>query len=141
VQTYDMISANNGYGPQVLRVLNPTDPAPGVPHHFIYRLPVQPGADNTTFGDGLDTPESLNAQNQYNLTIIELVPWVTANLSTTGTEQNWLVGLSKSGYVGMDLLLKHPDLFTSGAFWGFPRRHVVLRRAGQRPRRVVRDRR
>ena len=147
VQTYDMISANNGYGPQVLRVLNPTDPAPGVPHNFIYTLPVQPGADNTTFGDGLDILESLNAQNQYNLTIIEpsfgidpwyannpldpneqeetfmtteLVPWVMANLSTTGTEQNWLIGLSKSGYGGMDLLLKHPNLFTLGAFWDFP---------------------
>ncbi len=147
VQSYDMISANNGYGPQVLRVLTPTDPAPGVPHNFIYTLPVQPGADNTTFGDGLDTLEALNAQNQYNLTIIEpsfgidpwyandpldpneqeetfvtteLVPWVMANLSTTGTEQNWLIGLSKSGYGGMDLLLKHPNLFTLGAFWDFP---------------------
>ena len=147
VQSYDMISANNGYGPQVLRVLKPTDPAPGVPHNFIYTLPVQPGADNTTFGDGLDTLESLNAQNQYDLTIIEpsfgidpwyannpldpneqeetfmtteLVPWVMANLSTTGTEQNWLIGLSKSGYGGMDLLLKHSNLFTLGAFWDFP---------------------
>lgn len=147
VQSYDMISANNGYGPQVLRVLNPTDPAPGVPHNFIYTLPVQPGADNTTYGDGLDTLESLNAQNQYNLTIIEpsfgidpwyadnpldaneqeetfmtteLVPWVTANLSITGTEQSWLIGFSKSGYGGMDLLLKHPNLFTLGAFWDFP---------------------
>ncbi len=147
VESYDMISANNGYGPQVLRVLNPTDPAPGVPHNFIYTLPVQPGADNTTYGDGLDTLESLNAQNQYNLTIVEpsfgidpwyadnpvdaneqeetfmtteLVPWVTANLSTTGTEQSWLIGFSKSGYGGMDLLLKHPNLFTLGAFWDFP---------------------
>ncbi|MGO9657006.1 MAG: putative Ig domain-containing protein [Acidimicrobiales bacterium] len=147
VESYDMISANNGYGPQVLRVLNPTDPAAGVPHNFIYTLPVQPGADNTTYGDGLDTLESLNAQNQYNLTIVEpsfgidpwyadnpldaneqeetfmtteLVPWVMANLSTTGTEQNWLIGFSKSGYGGMDLLLKHPNLFALGAFWDFP---------------------
>ena len=50
----------------------------------------------------------------------ELVPWVMANLSTTGTEQNWLIGLSKSGYGGMDLLLKHSNLFTLGAFWDFP---------------------
>ena len=147
VQSYDMISANNGYGPQVLRVLSPTDPAPGVPHNFIYTLPVAPGADNSTYGDGLDTLESLNAQNQYNLTIIEpsfgispwyadnpldpneqeetfmtteLVPWVKANLSTTGTEQNWLIGFSKSGLGGTDLLLKHPNLFTLGAFWDFP---------------------
>ena len=29
----------------------------------------------------------------------ELVPWVKANLATTGTEQNWLMGL-RSGMVG-----------------------------------------
>lgn len=147
VMSYDMISANNGYGPQILRVLNPTNPAPGVAHNFIYTLPVQPGADNTTFGDGLDYLQSLNAQNQYNLTIIEpsfyidpwyadnpvdaneqeetfmtteLQPWVKANLSTTGIEQNWLIGFSKSGIGGIDLLLKHPTLFTIGAFWDFP---------------------
>ena len=27
----------------------------------------------------------------------ELEPWVKANLATTGTEQNWLIGFSKSG--------------------------------------------
>ena len=31
VASYDVTSADNGYGPQVLRVLNPTNPAPGVP--------------------------------------------------------------------------------------------------------------
>ena len=67
---------------------------------------------------------ALDAQDQYNLTIIEpsfgidpwyadnpndpnvqyetfmtkdLVPWVQQNLATTGTEQNWLIGFSKSG--------------------------------------------
>jgi len=146
IQSYDMISANNGDGPQVLRVLKPTNPAPGVAHNFLLVLPVEAGLGNT-FGDGLGTLQAANAQNQYNLTIIEpsfaiqpwyadnpddpnlqyetfmtteLVPWVKANLGTTGSEQNWLIGFSKSGIGGQDLLLKHPGLFTLAATWDFP---------------------
>ena len=90
---------------------------------------------------------ALDAQDQYNLTIIEptfsidpwyannpndanlqyetfmtkeLEPWVKANLSTTGTEQNWLIGFSKSGIGAQDLILKHPDLFQLAASWDFP---------------------
>ena len=146
VQSYDMISADNGYGPQILRVLRPTNPAPGVAHNFLFVLPVEPGL-GTTYGDGLATIEAANLQNQYNLTIVEpsfainpwyannpndpnlqyetfmtseLQPWVKANLATTGTEQNWLIGFSKSGIGAEDLLLKHPDLFTLAATWDFP---------------------
>jgi len=146
VASYQVFSPDNGYGPQVLRVLRPTNPAPGVPHNFLYVLPVEPGL-NSSFGDGLETLRSLNAQNQYNLTIIEstfgtdpwyadnptdpniqyetfmtkdLVPWVTQNLATTGNEQNWLIGFSKSGIGGQDLILKHPDIFTLAASWDFP---------------------
>ena len=50
----------------------------------------------------------------------ELVPWVEANLSTTGIEQNWLIGFSKSGIGGQDLILKHPNLFALAATWDFP---------------------
>ena len=141
-----MISAENGYGPQILRVLRPTNPAPGVAHNFLFVLPVESGL-GTTYGDGLATIEAANAQNQYNLTIVEpsfaidpwyadnpndpnlqyetfmtseLQPWVKANLATTGTEQNWLIGFSKSGIGAEDLLLKHPDLFTLAATWDFP---------------------
>jgi Putative esterase len=146
VQSYDMISADDGYGPQILRVLRPTNPAPGVAHNFLFVLPVEPGL-GTTYGDGLATIEAANLQNQYNLTIVEpsfaidpwyannpndpnlqyetfmtseLQPWVKANLATTGTEQNWLIGFSKSGIGAEDLLLKHPDLFTLAAAWDFP---------------------
>ena len=70
VQSYDMISANNGYGPQVLRVLRPTNPAAGVAHNFLFVLPVEAGLEST-YGDGIATLEAANAQNQYNLTIIE----------------------------------------------------------------------
>jgi len=146
VASYQVLSTDNGYGPQVLRVLRPTNPAAGVPHNFLYVLPVEPGLGNN-FGDGLETLRALNAQDQYNLTIIEptfgtdpwyadnvsdpniqyetfmaqdLVPWVTQNLATTGTEQNWLIGFSKSGIGGQDLILRHPDVFTLAASWDFP---------------------
>ena len=146
VESYDVISADNGYGPQVLRVLRPTNPAPGVPHNFLYVLPVEAGL-GSTYGDGMETLRALDAQDQYNLTIIEpsfaidpwyadnpddpnvqyetfmtkdLVPWVQKNLATTGNEQNWLIGFSKSGIGAQDLLLKHPDIFTLAASWDFP---------------------
>ncbi len=50
----------------------------------------------------------------------DLLPWVTQNLALTGHEQNWLIGFSKSGIGGEDLILKHPDLFTLAASWDFP---------------------
>ena len=146
VLTYQMTSPDNGPGSQYLRVLPPSNPAPGVAHNFIYALPVEGGL-GTTFGDGLDTIQSLNLQNQYNLTVIEptfgidpwyadnplastsqedtfmandLQPWVTANLATSGTEQHWLIGFSKSGIGGQTLILRHPDKFTLAASWDFP---------------------
>jgi hypothetical protein len=146
VESYDVISANNSDGPQVLRVLRPTHPATGVPHNFLYVLPVESGL-GTTYGDGLETLRALDAQDQYNLTIIEpsfgidpwfadnpsdsavqydtfmtkeLVPWAQKNLATTGNEQNWLIGFSKSGIGGQDLILRHPDVFSLAASWDFP---------------------
>ena len=109
-------------------------------------LPVEAGLGDT-FGDALQILRGLDAQDQYNLTIIEptfaidpwyadnptdpsvqyetfmtkeLVPWVQKNLATTGNEQNWLIGFSKSGIGGQDLILKHPDIFTLAASWDFP---------------------
>jgi hypothetical protein len=146
VQTYDAISANNGYGAQAVRVLRPTHPAAGVAHNFLFVLPVEPGL-GTTWGDGLATLQQLDAEDQYNVTIIEpsfgidpwyannpndpnlqyetfmvneLAPWVKANLATTRTEQNWLIGFSKSGIGDQDLILKHPDVFGLAAAWDFP---------------------
>ena len=70
IKSYDVISANNGYGPQTLRVLAPTNPAAGVAHNFLIALPVEPG-QGTTYGDGIGTLQALDAQDKYNLTIIE----------------------------------------------------------------------
>jgi Putative esterase len=146
VESYAIISRRDGHSLNFLRVLRPTSPAPGMAHQFLYVLPVEPEG-SYTFGDGLSTLRLLNAPNAYNVTIIapsfsinpwyadhptdsetkyesfmslELQPWVTANLASTGSEQHWLLGFSRSGFGGLDLLLKHPDLFTLGAFWDFP---------------------
>jgi hypothetical protein len=146
VKSYQVISADNGPAPQVMRILAPTHPAAGMPHNFLYVLPVQPGLGKA-FNDGLDTLRRLDAQDQYNLTIIEptfatdpwyadnpkdanvryetfmtreVVPWVEKNLATTGHEQNWLIGFSKSGLGAQDLILKHPDIFALAASWDFP---------------------
>jgi hypothetical protein len=157
VASYNVTAPDDGPGTHVLRVLAPTNPAPGVPHNFLYVLPVEP-EQGTTYGDAINILRSLDAQDQYNLTIIEpafavdpwyadnpsnpslryesfmtdeLVPWVTQNLSGSGSSatqpfaslgggQNWLIGFSKSGIGGQDLLLKHPDVFSVAASWDFP---------------------
>ena len=145
VAQYNVTSPDDG-GTQVMRVLAPTNPTPGIPHNFLYVLPVEAGL-STVYGDGLETLRALDAQDQYNLTIIEpsfglepwyadnpnnpavkyetfvandLAPWVTHNLAETGTEQNWLIGFSKSGIGATDLILKHPAVFTLAAAWDFP---------------------
>jgi hypothetical protein len=150
---YNFTSPDDGPGIQEIRVLKPTNPAPGLAHNFLFTLPVAPGVHNVNDGDGLDTIDSLGAQNAYNLTVIEpsfdldpwyannpgnpsiqyetfmttqLEPWVRANLSTTGHEQTWLIGFSKSGLGAQDLLLKYPSLFTLAASWDFPARMTAL---------------
>jgi hypothetical protein len=146
IASYNILSANNGYGEQTLRVLEPSNPAPGVAHNFLIVLPVEAGLGNVS-GDGLAAVQSLDAQDQYNLTVVEptfaiapwyadsatdpyrqyetfltqeLVPWIKQNLATTGSEQVWLIGFSKSGVGAQDLILRHPDIFTLAASWDFP---------------------
>ena len=50
----------------------------------------------------------------------DIAPWIKHNLATTGHEQIWLIGFSKSGLGAQDLILKYPDLFTLAASWDFP---------------------
>jgi hypothetical protein len=146
IRYYSVLSDNDGYGPQTLRVLTPAHAASRVAHNFLIVLPVDAGL-GSNFGDGLATLQALDAQDQYNLTIIEptfaidpwyannptdshlqyetfmtheLVPWIERNLATTGNEQVWLIGFSKSGIGGQDLILKHPGMFSLAATWDFP---------------------
>ena len=146
IESYSVTSAYNGPGPQTVRVLVPTHPAAGVAHNFLIVLPVEAGL-GSTFGDALATLQTLDAQDKYNLTIVEptfaidpwyadnpddpelryetfmtkvLVPWIKQSLATTGQEQVWLIGFSKSGLGAQDLILKHPDIFTLAASWDSP---------------------
>jgi hypothetical protein len=147
VQTYDVTWPTAGLQPFALRVLVPDHPSANYSHSFLYDLPVEPGLTQPTLGDGLNELQKLGVQNQYNTTIIEpifpiyswyadsatdptinydtfmstfLPQWVSENFGTTGTEQNLLIGFSKGGYGGLDLLFKHPDVFTADAAFDFP---------------------
>jgi S-formylglutathione hydrolase FrmB len=128
-------------------VLTPQDPSTAYPHSFLYDLQVEPGLAQATYGSGLNELQNLDVEDQYNATIVEpifpmdswyadnpndptinyetfvadiLPQWVDSNFSTTGTEQNLLVGLSKSGYGALDLELKHPSVFSAVAAFDFP---------------------
>src|SRR5262249_46706904 len=67
---YTGVSGYLGDQPTTLRILEPTNPAPGEPHRFLYVLPVEAGVTNlnSTYGDGLEQARLLNLQNLYNLT-------------------------------------------------------------------------
>jgi serralysin len=146
-QVYDVTWTDQGNHPFAVRVLTPTDPNTAYAHSFLYALPVENGLTGQSLGDGLNELESLNVANQYNTTIIEpifpmdswyadnpndatidyetfvadiLPQWVDSKFSTTGDEQNLLIGFSKSGYGAVDLLLKHPDVFSAAAAYDFP---------------------
>ena len=147
VELYNILGDDPTKGPLDVRILRPTNPTPGIAHNFLFVLPVHSGTEDRTWGNGLDLLQGLNAQNQYNLTIVEpsfavtpwyadraddpaiayetfmnsqLVPWVRSTFASTSHEQNWLIGFSKSGYGAIDLVLKHPTTFTLAAAWDFP---------------------
>jgi hypothetical protein len=145
---YDAASSYNGPGTTTLRVLRPTNPPSGMPHRFLYVLPVRIGVDlNDEVGDGLEELRRSNVHNDYNADIIapsfqsapwyadhdfnparryesfmvrDLVPWVRANLSTTGQEEHWLIGFSKSGFGALTLLFRNPTVFDAAVAWDVP---------------------
>ena len=148
VDTYSVTSPINNTGsagPQDMRVLAPTSPSPAYAHAFLWMLPVEPG-QGTTFGDSIGTAQSLNAHNDYNLTVIQpgypinpwyadnptdpttlqetftlnLVAWAKQHLATTGTEKHYLIGFSKSGLGGQGLQFRHPGVFQATASWDAP---------------------
>jgi hypothetical protein len=146
-QVYDLTWNDQGSHPFAVRVLAPEHPSTAYPHSFLYALPVEPGINGLTVGDGLDQLASLDVEDQYNATIIEpifpmfswyadnpndatidyetfvadiLPQWVDSHFSTTGDEKNLLIGFSKSGYGDLDLLFKHPTVFDAAAAFDFP---------------------
>ena len=147
IQLYEISWNVLGSHPFAVYVLNPNNPSPNYQHSFLFALPPEPGLDEAAGGVGIDQLQQLNVQNQYNATIIEpvfplsswyadnpndptmnyetftatyLAKWADSSFATTGTEKNLLVGYSKSGYGALDLLLKHPNVFSAAAAWDFP---------------------
>jgi hypothetical protein len=146
-QVYDVTWSNSGLQPFAVRVLTPQNPSSDYAHSFLYDLPVEGGLAQSTWGSGLDELQKLDVEDQYNTTIVEpifpidpwyadsstdptvnyetfmadiLPKWVDSNFATTGTEQNLLIGFSKSGYGDLDLVLKHPSVFSAVAAFDFP---------------------
>src|SRR6516225_9114681 len=147
VRLYDLTWNILGEHPFAVRVLAPDHPSTNYAHSFVFALPVEGGLAQSNWGSGLDELRQLNVQNQYDATIIEpifpidpwyadnpidptidfetftatLLPaWVKSNFATSGTEENLLIGFSKSGYGALDLLFKHPSVFDGAAAWDFP---------------------
>ena len=149
VKYYSVVSAYLGAQPTTLRILEPTNPAPGEPHRFLYVLPVDAGVTNLSsqFGDGLEQARLLNLQNLYNLTLVApsfpIIPWYGDNdsnpdrrlesflvkhvvpfvdqLDAAGPDpERWLVGFSKSGFGALTLIFRHPDVFDAAAAWDAP---------------------
>ena len=149
VKYYSVVSGYIGAEPTTLRILEPTNPAPGQPHRFLYVLPVEPGVTdlNSQFGDGLEQARLLNLQNLYNLTLVApsfpIDPWYGDNdinpdrrlesfvvkavvpfvdqLDAAGPDpERWLVGFSKSGFGALTLIFRHPDVFDAAAAWDAP---------------------
>ena len=147
IQLYEINWNVLGSHPFAVYVLNPTNPSPNYQHSFLFALPPQPGLDESGWGVGIDQLQQLNVANQYNATIIEpvfplyswyadnpndptmnyetftatyLTQWVDSTFATTGAEKNLLLGFSKSGYGALDLLFKHPAVFSAAAAWDFP---------------------
>ena len=147
VQLYSVTWNTLGSHPFAVRVLAPDHPSTDYEHNFLYALPVEGGLAQSAWGSGLDELRQLGVENQYNATIIEpifpiapwyadnpldatidfetfmatLLPaWVNSIFATSGTEDDLLIGFSKSGYGALDLLFKHPAVFDAAAAWDFP---------------------
>lgn len=143
----DAVSAYNGGAPVTIRYIEPTNPAADKAHRFLYVLPVEQNVPGTMWGDGVNEVVSNNLHNLYNLTVVapsfttvpweadndtddtrrhesfmvnDFAPWVKLNLAQTGNEKSELIGFSKAGYGGLDLIMRNPGVFDVGAFWDFP---------------------
>lgn len=149
VAYYPVRSAYQGYREQIVRVLRPTQPRPGLEPSTVYVLPVDPGVDtlSSKWGDGLEQLRLLDVPNRFNMTLIApsfaYVPWYSDHqrdprrrmesfivrdlvpfadkLSPSGQlRHRYIIGFSKSGYGAVTLILRHPDIFEATAAWDFP---------------------
>jgi S-formylglutathione hydrolase FrmB len=149
VKYYTVSSPHQGGRSQTVRVLEPTNPAPGRPRRLLYVLPVEAGKTNrgSQYGDGLEELILLNVPNRFNLTLIapsfayepwygdnstaqanamesfigqDLVPWGDTFLPPGTEPQRLLIGFSKSGNGALSLIFRHPEIFSAAAAWDAP---------------------
>ena len=148
VKYYPVTSIYQGFKPLIVRVVEPTKPAPGKPHRILFVLPVGTGVEslNSTWGDGVEQLRLLDVPNRYNMTLVapsfSYEPWYGDNeLNPTHDMESFvikdlvpfgevfgenkatprlLVGFSKSGYGALELILRHPDVFDGAAVWDCP---------------------
>ncbi len=154
VQYYPVTSVYQGSQQQIVRVLKPTNPAPGKPLRILYVLPVDQGVDTTdsTWSDGLEELRLLDVQDRFNMILIapafnytpwygdnitdpalrmesfiidDLVPWGDTFLKGA-TTQRYLIGFSKSGNGVLFLMFRHPSAFNAGAAWDSPAQQSSL---------------
>jgi len=146
VKSYSVTSVFQGPTPTIVRVLEPTSPAPGWPRRLLYVLPVEAEL-GATFGDGLQELRLLNVHNRYNLTLIapsfhiapwygdhptdpsrrlesfmvqDLIPFGDSFVAPGTIPQRWAIGFSKSGFGALSLILRNPNVFSAVAAWDSP---------------------
>ena len=142
----DVVSEYVGGTPTV-RYLLPTSPVVGMTYRFLHLLPVGTGVPDTPYGDAMDEARSLGWHNTYNAALVapnfsssawvadhasdatkrdesflvlQWAPWVELNFGKTAQDEHWLIGFSRSGFGGVDLLMRNPGVFDRGAFWDLP---------------------
>jgi S-formylglutathione hydrolase FrmB len=149
VKWFSVTSVFQGPAATIVRVLEPTNPAPGKPHRFLYVLPVDSGVTSlaSEHSDGLDELRLLNVHNRYNATLIapsfhrvswygdhatdlnlrhasfivkDLVPFGDSFAPPGEIPERWLIGFSKSGHGALTLILRNPDVFSAAAAWDAP---------------------
>ena len=149
VKYYPVTSVYQGSQQQIIRVLEPTNPAPGKPPRQLYVLPVDAGVDtlSSTYSDGLEELRLLNVPNRFNMTLIapsfnyepwygdniiaptnrmesflidDLVPFGDTFAHGASIPQRYLIGFSKSGNGVLCLILRHPGVFNGAADWDSP---------------------
>ncbi|MDD1751272.1 MAG: PQQ-dependent sugar dehydrogenase, partial [Methanothrix sp.] len=149
VKSYPVTSIYQGSQQQIIRVLEPANPAPGTPQRFLYVLPVQDGVTDlsSAYSDGLEELRLLDVPNRFNMTLIapsfnyepwygdnsidpalrmesfiiqDLVPFGDTFAQGAGIPQRYLIGFSKSGNGVLFLLLRHPNVFSAVAAWDSP---------------------
>jgi S-formylglutathione hydrolase FrmB len=155
VQSFVVRSPFLGPETTVVRILEPTNPSPGMPCRLIFVLPVDTGMTSLSsqYSDGLEELRLLEVHNRYNATLIapsfnvepwygdhdtdggrrlesfiikDLVPFSDALLKPGIIPQRWVVGFSKSGNGALSLILRNPTVFSAAAAWDAPTQFTDL---------------